>query len=107
FETGHRMQARNTLQCPRMPHIVKALDAPVAHACTPLKIGGETRGVLNVAARPQEVFSEEELRFLDTLGHQIGLAVERARHREAEQLRNQEARAMAAISKADGGSLEP
>jgi GAF domain-containing protein len=60
-----------------------------------------------VAARPGEQFSEEELRFLETLGHQIGLAVERARHREAERRRDQEARAMAAINRAIGGSLDP
>ena len=35
-------------------------------------------GVLNVAARPGELFSDDELSFLETLGHQIGLAVERA-----------------------------
>ena len=80
FGSGHPMQARNTTQCPRMPQIVGGLDAPVAHACIPLKFEGATKGVLNVAARPNEQFSDEELRFLDTLGHQIGLAVERARH---------------------------
>jgi signal transduction histidine kinase len=107
FWSGHRMQARNTIQCPRMPDIVAGLKAPVAHACIPLKFEGATRGVLNVAARPGEQFSEEELRFLETLGHQIGLAVERARHREAERRRDQEARAMAAINRSIGGSLDP
>ena len=63
FWTGHRMQARNTTQCPRMPDIVAGLKAPVAHACIPLKFEGATKGVLNVAARPGELFSEEELRF--------------------------------------------
>jgi signal transduction histidine kinase len=106
FWTGHRMQARNTTQCPRMPDIVAGLKAPVAHACIPLKFEGTTKGVLNVAARPGEQFSEEELRFLETLGHQVGLAVERARHREAERRRNEEARAMAAINRAIGGSLD-
>jgi signal transduction histidine kinase len=107
FWSGHRMQARNTIQCPRMPDIVAGLKAPVAHACIPLKFEGATKGVLNVAARPGEQFSEEELRFLETLGHQIGLAVERARHREAERRRDQEARAMAAINRSIGGSLDP
>jgi signal transduction histidine kinase len=106
FWTGHRMQARNTTQCPRMPDIVAGLKAPVAHACIPLKFEGVTKGVLNVAARPGEQFSEEELRFLETLGHQVGLAVGRARHREAERRRDQEARALAAINKAIGGSLD-
>jgi signal transduction histidine kinase len=84
FADGTRAQARNTTQCPRMPHIVEGLPEAVAHACIPLKFDGGTLGVLNVAARPGELFSDEELSFLETLGHQIGLAVERARHREAE-----------------------
>ena len=106
FGGGHRMQARNTTQCPRMPHIVEGLAAPVAHACIPLKFEGATMGVLNVAARPGELFSDEELAFLETLGHQVGLAVERARHQESERLRNQEARAMAAVSKAVGVAMD-
>jgi signal transduction histidine kinase len=106
FWTGHRMLARNTIQCPRMPDIVEGLTAPVAHACVPLKFEDTTRGVLNVAARPGEFFSDEELRFLETLGRHVVLAVERARHRAAERLRYQEARAMATISKAIGGSLD-
>lgn len=106
FGKGRRMQARNTTQCPRMPAIVDGLEAPVAHACIPLKFENETMGVLNVAARPGELFSDEELAFLETLGHQVGLAVERARHRKAEQQRNQEARAMAAVSKAVGVAMD-
>ncbi len=106
FWTGHRMQARNTTQCPRMPDIVEGLNAPAAHACIPLRFDHGTRGVLNVAARPGHLFSEDELRFLETLGHQIGLAVERAGHLQAERARNQEARAMAAVSKAVGGTLD-
>jgi signal transduction histidine kinase/putative methionine-R-sulfoxide reductase with GAF domain len=106
FWSGHRMQARNTTQCPRMPDIVEGLGAPVAHACIPLRFDETTRGVLNVAARPGRLFTEDELRFLETLGHQIGLAVERARHLDAERVRNQEARAMAAVSKAVGGAVD-
>jgi signal transduction histidine kinase len=106
FWTGHRMQARNTLQCPRMPDIVEGLDAPVGHACVPLKFEGTTKGVLNVAARPEAPFSDDELRFLETLGHQMALAIERARHRRAERQRDQESRAMAAISRSIGASLD-
>lgn len=106
FWGGHRMMARNTTQCPRMPHLVDGLSSPVAHACIPLRFEGAARGVLNVAARPGELFTDDELRFLETLGHQVCLAVERVRHFEAEQLRNQEARALAAINKAIGGSLD-
>jgi signal transduction histidine kinase len=106
FWSGHRMQARNTTHCPRMPTIVEGLTEPVAHACIPLRFEKGSRGVLNVANLPGRLFTEDELRFLDTLGHQIGLAVERARHLHAERVRNQEARAMAAITRAIGGSLD-
>jgi signal transduction histidine kinase len=86
FWSGHSMQARNTTQCPRMPTIVDGLAEPVAHACIPLRFEKGSRGVLNVANRPGRLFTEDELRFLETLGHQIGLAVERARHFHAERL---------------------
>jgi signal transduction histidine kinase len=106
FWTGHRMQARNTTDCPRMSMIIENLSAPVAHACIPLRFQTETRGVLNVAARPGEEFSAEELRFLETLGEQICLAIERAGHLREEHLRNQELRAISAINRAIGGSLD-
>jgi signal transduction histidine kinase len=56
-----------------------------------MRFRGGSRGVLNVASRSGQVFTDGELRFLETLGHQIGLAVERARRGEAERLRHEEA----------------
>jgi signal transduction histidine kinase len=106
FWSGHRMEARNTTQCPRMPTIVEGLAEPVAHACIPLRFEGESRGVLNVAARPGQRFTDDELRFLETLGHQLCVAIERASHLKAERQRNLEGRAMAAINKAIGERLE-
>jgi signal transduction histidine kinase len=84
FWTGHRMQARNTTQCPRMPTIIERLRERVAHACVPLRFEGETRGVLNIAARPAQLFTEDELRFFELLGHQVCIAMERADHLKAE-----------------------
>jgi signal transduction histidine kinase len=107
FWTGHRMQIRNTRQCPRMPMIVAGLREPVAHACIPLTFQGGTRGVLNVAASPGQLFTEEELRFLETLGNQVCLAVERATHLRAERIYNREARALAALNKGIGEALNP
>jgi signal transduction histidine kinase len=106
FWTGHRMQARNTMQCPRMPHLVEGLEQPVAHACIPLRFEGESRGVLNVAGRPGQHFTDSELQFLETVGHQLCLAVEKAKHLRAERARIQEARALAAINRAIGASLK-
>jgi two-component system sensor histidine kinase HydH len=102
---GQPMAARNNRECPRMPGFVGRQGVP--HACIPLRLAGGGRGVLNVAARHGESFSGEELRFLETLGHQICLAVERSRHLKAERARSHESRAMTAITKAIGGSLDP
>lgn len=108
FDTGRPMQARNTTQCPRMPELIDGLREPVAHASVPLRFEGPSRGVLNVAARPGQVFLDDELRFLGTLGRQVGLAIERARHRQAEHRLDLQARAMMAIDKSiGGGTLDP
>jgi two-component system, NtrC family, sensor histidine kinase HydH len=106
FVSGHPMSTHNTGDCPRMPQIVSEVGASTTHACIPLRVDGGAHGVLNVAARRGESFSDSQLRFLETLGHQVCLAMERARHLHLERLRNQEARAMAAINKAIGGSLD-
>jgi signal transduction histidine kinase len=113
FASGHGGQARNTTECPRMPMIAEGLEAldregqPGAHASVPLAFNGASRGVLNVAAPPGGTFDEAELRFLETVGRQVCLAVEGARHLKAERLYNQEARALAALNKGIGESLDP
>jgi signal transduction histidine kinase len=107
FASGHGGQARNTTDCPRMPTIAADLEQSVAHACVPLAFNGPSRGVLNIAAPPGVVFSPSELRFLETVGRQVCLAVEGAGHLKAQRLYNQEARALAALNKGIGESLDP
>jgi signal transduction histidine kinase len=107
FSSGHGAMARNTTDCPRMPTIGVDLEQPVTHACIPLAFNGASQGVLNVAAPPDEVFTDERLRFLETVGRQVCLAVEGARHLQAQRRREQEARALAALNKGIGESLEP
>jgi len=107
FETGRGTQALNRTDCPRMPMIGAGLEQSVAHASVPLAFNGTSRGVLNVAALPGSSFDEAELRFLETVGRQVCLAVEGARHLRAERLYNQEARALAALNKGIGESLDP
>jgi signal transduction histidine kinase len=106
FASRHSGQARNTTECPRMPMIAEGLVQPAAHASVPLAFDGTSRGVLNVAAAPGATFDEAELRFLETVGRQLCLAVEGARHLKAERLYNQEARALAALNKGIGASLD-
>jgi signal transduction histidine kinase len=107
FASGHGGQARNTVECPRMPMIGQGLLQPAAHACMPLAFKGTSRGVLNVAALPGTIFDAAELSFLETVGRQLCLAVEGALHFKAERLYNQEARALAALNKGIGESLDP
>ena len=106
FASGQGSLARNTVDCPRMPTIAADLDQPVAHACVPLAFQGESRGVLNVAAPPGTTFDEPELRFLETVGRYLCVAVDAARHLKAERLYNKEARALAALNKGIGESLD-
>ena len=106
FASRRGGQARNTTECPRMPMIAEGLVQPAAHASVPLAFDGTSRGVLNVAAAPGATFDEAELRFLETVGRQLCLAVEGARHLKAERLYNQEARALAALNKGIGESLD-
>ncbi len=105
FETGRLAMARNTTECPRLPDLVCGRE-PMTHACIPLKFERGIRGVMNIANRAGKLFTPPELRFLETVGHQVCLAVDKARAARAESRRNAEARALAALARAIGGSLE-
>jgi signal transduction histidine kinase len=106
FRSGRLQVARNTAECPRLPDLLGE-DGPRAHACIPLKFDRGVLGVLNVAHRHGASFSREELEFLETIGTQACLAVDKLRTGRAEARRNAEARALASLAEAIGGSLEP
>jgi signal transduction histidine kinase len=105
FATGKLRMARNTIDCPRLPDLVVAGE-PMTHACVPLKFERGTQGVMNIANRPGRLFTEQELRFLETVGRQVCLAVDKARTARAESRRDAEARALASLTRAIGGSLD-
>jgi signal transduction histidine kinase len=105
FDTGRGRLARNTLECPRLPELVGGSEI-LTHACIPLKFERGVLGVMNIANRPGQVFSAPELKFLETMGTQICLAVDKVRTGHAETRRNAEARALASLADAIGGSLE-
>jgi signal transduction histidine kinase/putative methionine-R-sulfoxide reductase with GAF domain len=100
FATGQRMQARNTLECPRLPHLVAGLGT-MTHACVPLKFERGILGVLNIASEPGRLFTADELQFLETVGRHVCLAVDRAQVARP----NAEARALVSLARAIGGSL--
>ena len=105
FATDKLRMARNTIDCPRLPDLVEAGE-PMTHACVPLKFERGTQGVMNIANRPGRLFTDQELRFLETVGRQVCLAVDKARTARAETRRDAEARALGSLSRAIGGSLD-
>ncbi len=105
FETGKLRYARNTLDCPRLPELVEGKER-MAHACIPLKFERGTMGVMNIASRPGQAFSGAELQFLEIVGNQLCLAVDKLRTARAESRRNAESAALVALARAIGGSLD-
>ncbi len=83
FTSGKLLVARNTQECPRLPDLLPG-GSCTTHACIPLKFERGVEGVLNIAGRAGSAFSEEELKFLETVGGQICLAVDKARSTRAE-----------------------
>ncbi len=106
FDTGRLRFARNTTECPRMPELIQNAAGLMTHACIPLKFERGTLGVMNIANRPGRIFSPQELQFLETVGNQVCLAVDKARTSRAESRRNAEARALSSLATAIGGSLD-
>lgn len=105
FATGTPMVARNTTECPRLPEFVSDGDK-MTHACVPLKFERGVLGVLNIANPPERLFSVDELKFLETFGNHICMAVDKARTARAERRRNAEGQALASLTRAIGGSLD-
>lgn len=105
FETGRLRFARNTTDCPRLPDLVCGSE-PMTHACIPLKFERGVMGVMNIANRPHHLFTPAELSFLETVGSHVCLAVDKVRIARAENRSNAEARALASLARAIGGSLE-
>ena len=91
LESARSMVARNTADCPRLPGM--GCDPALhAHACIPLRFGRGVLGVMNIAAKEDATFTEDEMALLETAGRQISLAVDRARTADAEAHRSREAR---------------
>lgn len=105
FETGRLRFARNTVDCPRLPALVEGTEV-MTHACVPLKFERGVRGVMNIANLPGRLFTPQELRFLETVGKQVAISVDRARRAQAERRSNAEAQALASLSRATSATLE-
>lgn len=66
-------------ECPRLSPEVITAEGLVCHASIPLIAHDRVVGVLNVASAQAREFTAEEIALLDSVGRQIGVAVENAR----------------------------
>jgi signal transduction histidine kinase/HAMP domain-containing protein len=66
-------------ECPRLSPEVIAAEGLRCHASVPLIARDRVVGVMNVASAEARQFTPEEMALLDSVGRQIGVAVENAR----------------------------
>ena len=77
----------NILECERLKSSVSGTDGLRYHASVPLWNGDQILGVMNLVGADQGLFKDNELEILYGVGHQVGIALERARlHEGLEQL---------------------
>jgi diguanylate cyclase (GGDEF)-like protein len=77
----------NILQCERLGKAKGDTQGLRYHASVPLWSGEQILGVMNLVGADQGMFNDDELEILHGVGHQVGIALERARlHEHLEQL---------------------
>ncbi|MFN3477644.1 MAG: GAF domain-containing protein, partial [Candidatus Methylomirabilales bacterium] len=77
--SGEARVLDDILRCPRLSREVLEREGLSAHASVPLKAKEKVLGIINVACHDERRFTEDELRLLHSIGHQIGIAIENAR----------------------------
>lgn len=90
LQNGHPLFVRDIYrECPCLKPEVVLAEGLVCHASVPLIAHDRVVGVLNVASAQAREFTPEEMTLLDSVGRQVGVAVENARlweevkHKEA------------------------
>ncbi|MGD8822250.1 MAG: GAF domain-containing protein, partial [Anaerolineales bacterium] len=78
-QMGRLNQAYNEIECSRLAAAQGERRGLTLHASAPLVTGGKTIGILNVAARDRSAFDRRSLSLLESVGNQIGSALERTR----------------------------
>jgi serine phosphatase RsbU (regulator of sigma subunit) len=76
---GELTAAYNEVKCSRLAATVGDRRGLTVHASAPLHTGGETLGILNVAAPDWSAFDQRALALLTNVGSQMGIALERTR----------------------------
>lgn len=79
MDSGEARILDDILTCPCLSRDVLEREGLRCHASIPLKAKDRVLGIMNVASRVDRSFSEDDLRLLTSVGHQIGTAVENTR----------------------------
>lgn len=87
---GQPLLVNDVTQEPRYWQL-KELTETSSEIAVPIKVKGQTVGVLDVQSAAYNAFSKDDLFILEVLADQVGVTVENARLFEAEQRRRQEA----------------
>ncbi|MDO9449545.1 MAG: GAF domain-containing protein, partial [Rugosibacter sp.] len=82
FLAGELDHVTNILECERLQSATGDTDSLRYHASVPLWIGERMLGIMNLVGADQGMFRDDELEMLYGVGHQLGIALERARLHE-------------------------
>jgi diguanylate cyclase (GGDEF)-like protein len=87
FLAGELGRAARMINCSRlMPDSDNSFSLP-CHATIPLWAGSQNLGIMNLMGKPQDPFTGSELETFYGVGHQVSIALERARlHEQMEKL---------------------
>jgi diguanylate cyclase (GGDEF)-like protein len=93
--SGELDRATNILECERLQRTKGETGGLRYHASIPLWTGDRTLGVMNLAGEDDRLFRNADLKTLHGVGHQVAIALERARLYEMERMTQER---MAALS---------
>jgi PAS domain S-box-containing protein/diguanylate cyclase (GGDEF)-like protein len=82
FLAGELDHVTNIMECERLQSATGDTDGLRYHASVPLWIGERMLGIMNLVGADQGLFKDDELEMLYGVGHQVGIALERARLHE-------------------------
>ena len=89
---GETLLVNHVSQCPRLGDETLKEDIDY-FVCVPLKSRDRTLGIMNIACSGEPYFTENDFRLLDSIGSQIGLAIENSilyeEAKQKEQLRGE------------------
>ena len=97
FLAGDMDHVTSILECERLAKAQGDTQGLRYHASVPLWIGDRAQGIMNLVGTEQGLFRDDELETLYGVGHQVGVALERARlHEHLEKLVEQRTAALTA-----------